>query len=606
MRSALLAIAVLGGGMAARAEEPLPPPPPSPAFAHTVVVTATLEPEEEERLPASVVVLDAGEIEARQANDLPELLAAVPGLAVVQAGPPGQQTSVFARGAESEQVLLLWNGIQLNDPFFGGANWQFVPLDGVERVEVARGPFSALYGSQALGGVVQVVTGPEAGTRLRLEAGEDGYRRGSVAASHAAGRARFDLAGSLRRGGGPLANDDFDGEDLVARARWTVRPGLTAGVLARLGEAETGIPLSGGLPSPRRSIAWQEREVALPIAFERGRWGVEGQLSRARFEAAFRDPDDPFGFVSSDTDGEATRGRAVATFRPGEDAWIAFGAEAERLEVGNRSSFGTNLDGARQETWALFAQASRTFGRLTLDAGARRDDNDVYGAETSFRAGAVVDFAGGLRLRGSWGESFRAPSLGELFFPGSGNPELSPETGESAELGLEIRRGGFRGGLTGFSTRQRELIDFDFATFRNVNVGRARSRGVEAEAGWTGGAAAVRAAATWLDAEDRASGLPLLRRPEWSGSLVGTWTPGPWTASLEGRYVGDRPDVDPVTFARAASPSYVRVDLAARYRLRPWLDPYARIENLFDREYAEALGFPAPGRTVIGGVGFTF
>jgi vitamin B12 transporter len=605
MRSTLLVIAILGGGLAVQAEEAVPPPP-SPTFAETVVVTATLEPEEEARVPASVTVLDRAEIAARQAVELPELLATVPGLAVVQAGPPGQQTSVFTRGAESEQTLLLWNGIPLNDPFFGGANWQFLPLDGVERVEVARGPFSALYGSQALGGVVQVVTGPEPGVRLRLEAGEDGYRRGAVTASQALGRARLDFVGSLRRGGGPLDNDDFDAEDVLARARWSVRPGMTLGLLARVDDAETGIPLSGGQPSPRRTIAWQERELAVPLTVERGRWGVEGLLSQATFDSAFRDPGDPFGFTASDTDGEALRGRAAVTFRPGDGSWIAVGAEAERLEVSNGSSFGTSLDGARQETWAVFAQASRALGRLRLDLGARRDDNDVYGGETSFRAGALAELGGGFRLRGSYGESFRAPSLGELFFPGSGNPELRPESGESAELGIEYRRGPYRASLTGFATRQRDLIDFDFATFRNVNVGRARSRGVEAGAGWERGEATVRAAATWLDAEDRATGLPLLRRPEWSASLVGVLSPGEWVLSLEGRYAGARPDVDPVTFARAESPSYTRVDLAARYRVHPWLAPYARLENAADRAYAEALGFPAPGRTFVGGVAFEF
>ncbi|HEX5759863.1 MAG TPA: TonB-dependent receptor, partial [Thermoanaerobaculia bacterium] len=507
MRSWLLAAAVLGGGLAVRAEEPAspPPPPPAPTFAETVVVTATLEPAAEEELPASVTVVQRAEIAARQAVDLPDVLATVPGLALVQAGPPGQQTSVFLRGADSEQTLLLWNGIPLNDPFFGGANWQFVPLDGAERVEIVRGPFSALYGSQAVGGVVQVVSGAEPGVALRLEGGDDGYRRAGVAAAHEAGRLRLDLAGSLRRGGGPLPNDDYDGEDLLARARWTLRPGVSAGVLARVGDAETGIPLSEGRATPRRAIAWRERELALPVSVERGAWGVEAQLAQARFDSAFRDPDDPFGFTAADTGAEALRGRAVATWRPPRRAgsWLAFGAEGERLEVDNRSVFGTNLAGARQETWALFAQASHGLGPLRLDVGARRDENDVYGGATSLRAGALWALAGGVRLRASYGESFRAPSLGELFFPGSGNPDLQPEVGESAELGVEWRRGPFRAALTGFETRQRDLIDFDFVAFRNVNLGRARSRGVEAEVGWERGIAAVRAHATWLNAEDR-------------------------------------------------------------------------------------------------------
>jgi vitamin B12 transporter len=278
----------------------------------------------------------------------------------------------------------------------------------------------------------------------------------------------------------------------------------------------------------------------------------------------------------------------------------------ERLEVTDSSSFGTNLDGARQRTWAVFGQASWGRGPLHVDLGLRRDDNDVYGGQTSLRSGAVLELGRGFRLRASYGEAFRAPSLGELFFPGSGNPELRPETGTTWEAGLERESGGFRAALTGFSTRQRNLIDFDFATFRDVNVGRAQSRGLEAELGYRRGIWAARWNATWLDTEDLDTGLPLLRRPKRSSNLVLTARPGAWTLTVDGRWVGDRADVDPVTFARAGSPSYARVDLAASWRATPRFSPYARVENAADRRYAEVLGFPSPGRTWIGGVAVDF
>ncbi|HEY4573300.1 MAG TPA: TonB-dependent receptor, partial [Thermoanaerobaculia bacterium] len=232
--------------------------------------------------------------------------------------------------------------------------------------------------------------------------------------------------------------------------------------------------------------------------------------------------------------------------------------------------------------------------------------NDVYGGKTSLRAGTVVALGSGTLLRASYGEAFRAPSLGELFFPGSGNPDLQPEDSESWELGLEHAAGGWRFVLTGFENRLRNLIQFDFATFTDVNVGRARARGVEGEVAFHRGIWDADLNGTWLDTEDLDTSLELLRRPKRSANLVLTARPGPWTLSLVGRYVGDRADVDPVTFARAENPGYTRLDLAARWKALSWLSPYARVENLTDKEYSQALGFPSPGRTLIGGLSFAF
>jgi vitamin B12 transporter len=598
----ILLAGVLGGGLPALAQNL----DPVPVFTDTVVVSASLEAEEREDVPAAVTVIDGEEIEARQALDLSELLATVPGVLPVQAGSPGQQTSLFTRGAESDQTLLLWNGIPLNDPYFGAINWQFVPLDGVERVEVVRGPFSALYGSNAVGGVVQVFSGSRQGGTLRLEGGENGYRRGSLAAGADLGRARLDATGSVRRGEGELANDFFDAEEGTARALWTLAPGVSLGVLARANDSETGIPLSFGQPTLRRRISWREREVAVPFRYQRGAWEIESQVSQTRFDNRFRDPDDPFGAIDSTTESEARRGRAVATWTAGRDLWIAFGGDWERLEATNRAGSLAQLDAARQRTWAAFGQASYGRGPVRVDLGLRRDDNDVFGAETSLRTGAVFALTQETRLRASYGESFRAPSLGDLFFPFFGNPELQPERAKTWELSVEREAGDWRLALTGFESRQRNLIDFHPVTFVSINVGRARMRGVEGEVGFRRGIYSASLNGTWLDAEDLDAGTPLQRRPKHSAGLLLTARPGDWILNLEGRYVGSRPQLDEVTFAIRDNPSYVRLDVAARWRALSWLAPYARVENVADEEYEEVLRYPTPGRTWVGGVAVEF
>ncbi|HEY7214533.1 MAG TPA: TonB-dependent receptor [Thermoanaerobaculia bacterium] len=604
--SLILLAGVLGGGLPVLAQQPAQDPDPVPVFKDTVVVSASLESEERKDVPAAITVIDREEIEARQAVELPDLLAAVPGVLPVQTGSAGQQMSVFTRGAESDQTLLLWNGIPLNDPFFGAINWQFVPLDGVEKVEIVRGPFSALYGSNAVGGVVQVFSGARQGGTLHLERGGNGYGRGGFFAGKDHGRLRLDGTGSIRRGHFELDNDFFYYDEGTLRALWTLAPGMSLGVLGRVNESRTGIPLSGGQPTPNREINWLEHEVAVPFRFERGAWEIESQLSQTRFNNDFTDPDDPFGAIDSATKSEARRGRAVATWTASRDLWIAFGGDWERLEATNSSGSLTQVDAASQRTWAAFGQASWGRGPLRLDLGLRRDDNDVFGAETSLRTGAVFALAAGTRLRASYGEAFRAPSLGDLFFPFFGNPDLQPERSKSWELGVEREAGDWRFAVTGFESRQRNLIDFDPVTFVGVNVGRARMRGVEGEAGFRHGIYMARLNGTYLDAEDLDAGRPLQRRPKHSASLLLMARPGDWTFNLEGRYVGARPQLDEVTFAIRDNPSYTRVDLAVRWQARPKFAPYARVENVADAEYEEVLRYPAPGRTVIGGLAFEF
>lgn len=597
MRHILLVAGVLGGGLPALALAQTA----VPTFEETMVVSASLDAANREDVPASVTVIDAEELEARQADSLTEAVSTVPGVTIAQSGGPGQQTSLFLRGAESDQTLLLWNGIQLNNPYFGGVNWQFVATDGVERIEVVRGPFSALYGSNAVGGVVQVFTGTRQGGNLRLEGGENGYGRASLAAGTDFGPVRLDVTGHVRRGDGELDNSFYDSEDLLVRTLWTLRPGMQLGVLVRGNDSDSGVPLSGGFPTPRRTIAWEEREIAVPFRAEAGRWEVEAQLSQTSFDSAFRDPDSQFG-PASDTESEGQRGRAVVTYRAGDRFWVAAGSEVERLEVTDSSSFGINLDDTRQRTWAAFGQASWGIGRFLLDVGLRRDDNDRYGAETSLRAGTVVDLGGGFRARASYGESFRAPSLGELYFPFYGNPDLQPETGETWEAGIEHEKNGWRFALVGFETRQRNLIDSNPVTFLAVNIGRAESKGIEAEIGFTRGIFAARLNGTRLDTENLDTGLPLLRRPEESANLVLTVRPASWTFNVETRYVGDRPDLDESTFTTANNPSYLRLDLAAQWKATTRFAPYARVENVADEEYEAVLGYPSPGRTWIGGV----
>ncbi len=601
MRRVLVAAGILGGAIPVLAQQQ------PPVFEESLVITATLEEEAAEDLSATSTVIPRAEIEARQATEVLDLLATVPGLAVVQSGSPGKITSVFTRGANSNHTLVLWNGVELNDPSFGGFDWAHLPTEGVDRIEIVRGPFSALYGSDAIGGVVQILTGRDEGGRARLEAGENGHRLGSVSAVHAAGRLRLDAAGHLRRGDGEVENDFFDSEGLTSRVRFTAHPGLEVGLVARGDHSEIGVPRDfSGRPTPHATQERESVEVAAPLHLESGPWTLEAQAAWSQVDLAFDDPDDPF--ATSDTDAESAQGRAVLSWRPSGETWIAGGVDWEREESVTASAFGPGLAGQSQRTWAAFTQGAWGRGPLRVDLGVRRDDSDAFGGETTLKAGALYRPRDAVRLRASYGEGFHAPTLADLYFPGFSNPDLQPETSESWELGLELgdrARRPWRLVVAGFSTDVENLIQFDFATFRPFNIGRARSRGAEVEVAWRGADAAVRLATMLLDTEDRTTGESLLRRPDESAALQLTWKPSPVTLYTTARYVGSRADVS-LAGSRIELPSHTTVELGAAWRVLRWLEPYARVENSFDEEYEEAAGFPAPGRTLIGGVALTF
>lgn len=599
MRSRLAALAaagLLGGWSPLLAQDPTPPPANDAAsaavFASELVVTASLEPRSAGELPAAVDVVDADEIERRQSASIVDLLRTVPGLSLTQSGSPGKVASLFVRGASSAQTLVLLDGVVLNDPVLGAFDWSTPATVGLDRVEVARGPFSSLWGSSAMGGVVQLVTRaperPDLGGRL--EAGSKGFRHAAAAGAAPLGPLAFDLSGDLRRGDGELDNDFFDADQ--GQLRVDARPfeGLRIGLLGRVVEAEIGLPVDFlGNPSPRRRQTSGSKLIALPIDWTRGDWSVEGLWATTESDHEVEDADDAFAASVNDTEREQLR--LELAWEPAEAIAVAGGFDRAREEATTSSAFGPGLDRNRQTTEAAFAELSWRGERFRVDAGARHDDHSEFGSETSLRGGAVIELGASARLRLGYGESFRAPSLGDLFFPGFGNPGLRPERGESVELGVEAGVGPLTARATAFRTDYEDLIQFSFHTFLPENVGRARAEGIEGSLAARGHVWRGLAAITWLEATDLATDAPLPRRPEWSGSLVVDRVAERWSAGATVRHVGDRDDV-----GAAPLGAYTVADFRAGWTAREWLAPFARIENLFDEEYEEAIGFPAPGR----------
>ncbi|HVG25116.1 MAG TPA: TonB-dependent receptor [Thermoanaerobaculia bacterium] len=577
-----------------------------------IVVTASALPEAVESTPAAVTVITRDEIDERAARDVAELLREVPGVHVSRTGSAGRATSLFTRGSNSTHTLVLWNGIEITNPYFAGYDWGRFSTVGVEQVEVVRGPYSALYGSDAMAGVVNVLTtSRRSGFRALAEGGGHGLRNGSVSGTYAASAANASGSFERRDDAGFAANDDFSQTSANVAVRWNASPTFSAGFTARHTSYDLGIPRNlnaagtAVVPSLQRRQDGTERQLSIPIEQKLGRFSYDLTLAESRRDDAFEDPEDPYGLVDSST--ESTTRRARLTTRTETPfGTVVAGGEYERAVVDDVTTFGANFTGGERKERSLFVEdrLSRELSpssRVELSAGARWDDYETFGSELSPRL-ALAWIAGSNKLRAAYGEAFRAPAVGELYFPFAGNPALAAERSRSYEIGYD-HASGFSATL--FRGDYDDLIVFDSATFIFQNIGAATAQGLELALQHKL-TRALRASLsyTYTDTEEQGTGEQLLRRPRHSGSLFLGWRAGIVDTNLVVQHTGARVDVLPVSpFARTTAESHTILDANVQLDLGRFT-PYVRIENLADVDYEEVLGYTSPGRRAIVGLRF--
>jgi vitamin B12 transporter len=584
-----------------RAQQPAP-------VSESVVVTATWQPDEEKQVGSATTVITRAEIEKSGKTLVLELLRSVPGLDVVQSGTPGSLTSIFTRGTNSTHTLVLVDGVRMNSPYFPGYDFSAMTTENVERIEIVRGPFSALYGSDAMGGVVQIFTrGGAQGVSGRAtgEAGNQGQGQGSAFLS--AGEGPFSATGGFRYAafGGDRPNTDWRQRNGSAGLEARLSGGGRVAVEGSVLDGEVGNPGPVGAPSTARGFFREER-LAVPGSFPlSGANRLDVLLADVRSKPAYRDTDNGF---SSQTDAETLQARVADTAKIGAHSLTVL-ASWERWKVDDASNFGTNLDGQRTTLWGAGAQDTATLGPVTVTAGVRFDHHSVFGDAWSPRGTIGWLSPDSLwKVRASGGGAFRAPTVGELYYPFVGNPDLKPERAVSWEAGVERYVAGGRAEVSLFWNDLKDLIVFDFAQSKNFNVGRARTRGIEV--GWRQDVLAglsADATYTYLAARNRVTDTALARRPRHRAALGLDWSPLSGLDILPRvLFVGDRPDGDPLTGRPVEDPSYVRFDIAARWQATPLVAPYVRLTNVFDREYDEAAGYPSAGRLVAGGLEVRF
>lgn len=569
----------------------------------------------------SVTVIGEDEIDAVQGADIARVLRRAPGVTITRNGPPGSFTGVRVRGAAAEQLLVLVDGVRVADTAAPGGGFDFGNLAAgeVEKLDLVRGSNSTIWGSDAIGGVLLVTTRATRGLNASAEYGGDDSTY--LTASGGAGSDRFFIGGS----GGWQRSDGFSasatGTEPDGFEQWSANGQVRAYLSDRVELFASGRYAKGeldidGFPPPLFAFAdTAERQDtrqytgATGAIYDSPLLYLRATYSFADTEREGFDPATGSSAPTYTTDGSSRRADLRGEWRPIGPVVVHFGGEREwtRFETAFDAPQKTNI-------WGAYAQAGIEFGGISAHAGVRHDRHARFGGETSLGADASYGLGNGFRLRASYGEGFKAPSLFQLLSD-FGNPALQPERSRSFDLGLawRTRSDATHAAVTLFRRDATNLIDFvscfgisggictgrPFGTYDNV--GRARAEGFEVELGLSPAPALrTQVAYSFTRATDRTAGTDLARRPRHALTGSADWRTPLADATIGGdvRLVGD-------SFDDAANgvpiDGHALFDLRASVPLGERLELYGRVENLFDTDYVEVAGYGTRGRTAFVG-----
>ncbi len=584
--------------------------PPSSTLSPVVVTATRFDQRLSDALPFTTV-LTREDIERSQALDLPALLSREAGLAFADNGGRGKASSVYLRGASSRQVLVLLDGVPMNKQDASGAvSLEHLVLDSIERIEVVRGNVSALYGSNAIGGVIQIFTRRASGApkaTVVLEGGSEKTRHASVSADAKLGSTSIAGGVSYHDTDGrtaidptrlPAANPDRDGyrnQTAWASLAHEFAPGQSLAL--RLHHADGRFDFDSAFDTPDDLQTGRTKLDTVSLASDNRYtqdWRGIVTLSQTRDENRNR-LTGAFGY----DDRYVSRTRLIGWSNQialGSDWSASAGLERQRQSVDVADGFGGGYDRERDAD-AVYGGLQGKLGAHSVQLNVRRDKVDGAGSATTGLLGYGYAFTEAWKATASISNAFNAAPLGYLYAPFFGNPELQPERARSAEAGLQYSEGSTLVRATAFRSRVRNEFEYDFGTSRFENVARTRNRGVELAANGDAMGIAWRASLTLQKPEDEATGEQRLRRAKRFGNVGITWPVGAWEIGADVRASSERPDT-----GAQRLPGYALLDLRARWRLTPEWQLFARGENLTDRDWETVYGYPQSGRSFFVGL----
>ncbi len=594
------------------------------AAAEPTVVTVNGEPLPVSAASASVTILSRETIENSHAGNVGELLRQVPFLFVTQSGGRGGLTTVTLRGGKPNFTLVMIDGIPVNDisDTLGGAfDFATLSTDNVDHVEIVRGPLSSVYGSEAVDGVINILSRkgegkPSAG--MLGFGGSFGAADGELDSSGRMGNFGYSAAGSYFRIGEQTGNDASHLLTGAFHSDFAISANQVLEATVRYqGSHADAFPPNGGGPEFSILRDPQHARTAQTV----GGLTYRHRVSRfwtysLSFDVFNRDQELnapaifdalPPTFHSVPSEQTAT---AFRRYRFGiANSFSILPHLSAQLNAGERREEGSSRGVLAGTIPDLFSLTRSTLGasgelayrseRLTASFGLRYDKTAGFGGVWSPRAGLGYRFANRLRVRGSWGKGFKLPSFFALADQTVGNKQLRPEFSNSFDVGVsgESARGHTSWEATYFQNRYTDLVDFSATTFRLINRSKAVTKGVE-----VAGALAITQRVTldahlsYLTWELNPSGEPLRDIPHWRGGLQATWRASSrWTWRAEALFVSSRFDFQVPVPAQQIAGGYTSVNISGGYEVRRSLTAFVRVENLLDHHYQEFIGFPSPG-----------
>lgn len=588
---------------------------PQPGYASeleipTVVVTASRTAETIENTLASVTVITREEIQKQQARSVADVLQGLAGMSISNNGGLGKTTSVFLRGTGSGHLLVLIDGVKAGSATVGTTAFEHIPVEQIERIEIVRGPLSSLYGSEAIGGVLQIFTkkgGGESKPFFSVGAGSDNIYSASLGFSAGGERGWYNLSvsGINSKGfnacrGKPFPDGagcftlepDDDGYSHYSgslRAGYQFDNGLEfdAHALRAVGdtefdggfqnEADSVLQVFGGSVQFRPVENWHLNLLA-------GRSQDESEnLKDGVFSSHFDTQRDTLSMLSM---------FSIRRTNSSSDS-LMLGLDYQKDEVDSTTDYVVSS----RNNKAIFAQYMADFDRQNLQLSIRRDDNEQFGEKNTGNVAWAYTVSSTLRVKASYGTAFKAPTFNELYFPGFGNDALHPEQSKSVEFALSgnINQSSWSTGI--FQTEIDELIAFDASTFAPANIDQARIRGFEAILHSSVKRWDLSTNVTILDPENRSNGINsgnvLPRRAKQAMRFDASYQMGKHTLGTTLFAQGKR--YDDLANSRELA-GYATIDLRAEYVLmNDWL-VQARIENLLDKTYETAAFFNQPER----------
>ncbi|MCG9598669.1 TonB-dependent receptor [Vibrio sp. Isolate25] len=566
----------------------------------TMVVTANRFEQSSSDVIAPIEIVTKEEIEAIQAKSLTEVLRRLPGVQIASNGGYGQTTSVFIRGSESDHVLVLMNGVRIGDAYSGGAAINAISLNGVERIEYIRGPRTAIYGSDALGGVINIITsytdpqievsaglGSDNLNQVQLlvaeEITENTWGKLSLNRLETDG---FDV--TVSDAGDQGDDDGFKSEDAALELGVRFNENWTARLNGDY--ADTFVEYDQG--------EIEQRLYNLSLV-------TQYQTESFHSDLVLGTNEDKKYYPSFDSNYQTNRDTMTWSnfFALANDMSVNAGIDWYKDDVSSTSS---DLDETSRTNTAVYLTGLYNGDVLQLEGSARTDDNQRYGRNNTWQLGLGYRFSEHYRVTGNTGTAFKAPTFSDLYSPlvcyptcYSGNPNLKPEESKNYEVAIEADYSYLSVRLAAYRNDIDNLILGDI----KENVGEARIEGIEISSTFETGPISHSASFDWMDPKDLDNDEQLARRAKHSGKWNMTYFGSDWQVDISYLYQGERPDL---TANDITLDSYSLVDFAGTYFVSDSFSVRARISNLLDEEYETAGGYNTQDRSYFASVKYQF